>query len=123
MESENTQYSALIRYIYLAMGVILLLSTAFLKYELPFPSIFPFIIILALIISAGLTTPGLKMVMISDFFVALITFIIFGWQVFVSYNTPGMVFFWTSLMLSLLAMCALYFSTRTLRYNLFKYNV
>src|SRR5882724_1180727 len=110
-----SSYSNIIRTMFLIMGVVLLISTAFLKYQLPFPPFFSFLIIVALIISAGLTSSKQSATVFSDFCVALGTFIVFGWQTFVSYNSPDNGFFWTSLILSLLSMFSLYYSTRTLR--------
>lgn len=119
--TDSPSYPSLIRYVYLAMGVILFISTAFLKYQLPFPSFFSFLIVIVLIVTAGFTTSRFKLVIVSNFIVSIAVFTIFGWQTFLSYNSPHTAFFWTSLILSLLSMFALYYSTRNVRYNLYKF--
>ncbi len=119
MEEEPVkEYSSRVRQIYLLMAVILLVSAAFFKNEVPFPVPLSVFMILLLVIFGGLTNPKLKWVMKMDFGVSILAFLVFGSYVMSAYGGKSALFFGASVALAILSILALYFNSESLRENL-----
>jgi hypothetical protein len=105
-----------LRNIYLLMAVIMLISTPFCSAELPVSTTNSVIGILVLSLFAGLTTPKSRFIIVFDFIISLTVLFVFGYQFVNSYSTGFVgVFFYANLVLALLSIAAVYFSSKTLR--------
>lgn len=109
-----------VRIIYLAMAVIMLIATPLFKYKLLIVQSFAGIIaVVGIAIFAGLTNPRSRWVMVIDLMISVSAFLIFGYQTIITYtNTLNDSFFLTNLLLAVLAIFAVYFSSKTLRGNI-----
>jgi hypothetical protein len=108
-------YGDLVRQIFIAMALIMLVATPFYNDRLPISASVSIIAVLILAIIAGLTNPKLRSVIIFDFVVSIASFLGFGWETISSYNVSVDALFYVNLILSILALFALYFSSKTLR--------
>lgn len=108
-------YGDITRQFYLVMAIIMLVGTPFFQDRIPVSASVSIIGVLVLAVIAGLTNPRLRSVIIFDFLVSLLTLLIFGWQLVSSYLISVDSFFFANLFLSILALFALYFSSKTIR--------
>jgi hypothetical protein len=107
-----------VRNIYLLMAVIMLISTPFCSAELPVSTTNSVIGILILSLFAGLTTPRSRFIIVFDFLISLAVLFVFGYQFVNSYSAGSIgLFFLSNLVLALLSIAAVYFSSKTLRGN------
>ncbi len=109
-----------VRVIYLIMAILMLIGTPIFKYKLLIAQSFGGIIaIVGIAIFAGLTNPKSRWVIVIDLLISISAAFIFGYQVIMSYhNTFFDLFFLANALLAVLALFAVYFSSKTLRGNL-----
>ena len=108
-------YGDVTRQFYLVIAIIMLVGTPFFHDRIPVSASVSIIGVLVLAVIAGLTNPRLRSVIIFDFLVSLFIFLAFGWQLVSSYQISVDPFFFANLCLSILALFALYFSSKTIR--------
>jgi hypothetical protein len=109
-------YGGVVRNLYMAMAVIMLFMTPFLKNELPVPPFISVAAVLGLAVFAGFTSPKAKSIIFYEFIISLVALYIFGYEMVVSYGpTHTRLLFWTSTVLAILAVFTLYFSSKTFR--------
>ena len=112
-------YGDTIRILFICMAVIMLITTPFLKNQLPVPAFYSIFGVLVLSILAGFINPKSRSIIIFDFLVSIFALIIFGYQMVTSYNGFSLdLYFWTNVALSTMALFSLYFSSKTLRGNI-----
>jgi hypothetical protein len=112
-------YGDIVRNLYIVMAVVMLVVTPFVKDDFSFPAYFSIFAVLVLLVFAGFTNPKLKSVLIFDFLISVIALLIFGHEMILSYSEPyTRLFFITNIVLSVISIFALYFSSKTLRGNL-----
>lgn len=108
-------YGDIVRKLFLAAGVIILLALPFIDSLLPLPATILLLVVLATSVVAGLTNPKQLWVMVLDIAVALIGIIAFeGHAITRSDGDPVWVFV-VDQVLALLFFFALYFSIKSLR--------
>lgn len=119
MEKENKAmhyYGDNVRSLYMAMAVIMLVSTPFFQDRFPMPAFFSIICVLALSVLAGLTNPKSRKVIIFDFLASILVLLSFGYQTIVSYDKSSLdLFFAINLLISILSVFSAYYSSKTLR--------
>ena len=108
-------YGDITRQLFVLMAFIMLVSTPFFHDRLPISASVSIIGVLVLAVVAGLTNPKLRSVIIFDFIVSLFVFLIFGVESVSSYQVSVDSYFYANLALSIIALFALYFSSKTLR--------
>ena len=112
-----------VRFVFLVMSIIMLISTPFFKNKLPMPAFISILGVLIFAMLAGLTNPKSKSVIVFNFLVSIGALLIFGREVIISYNNILTdLFFLSNLILAVLSLFALYFSSKTLRGNLLYQN-
>lgn len=108
-----------LRVTFLIMVIILVIGTPFFKYTLVFKSFAALLAIVFFVVFAGLTNPKSKAVIIIDFIISIFSVLLFGSQTILIYTgNIADLFFLTNLVLFVLSIFALYFSSKTLRGNL-----
>ena len=109
-------YGDTLRHLYLVIAIIMLITTPVFSSQLSLPIMFSVFGILVLSLFAGFNNPKSQLVIIFDFLVSVFIFIIFGYQSMVSYSGSYMdLFFLCNLLLALLSLFTVYFSSKTLR--------
>ena len=105
-----------VRIIYLIMAVVMLVTTPFFKDRLPVPALYSIFGVIVFAILAGLTNPKSRSVIFFDFFSSIGALLVFGNELIKSYDKTSMdSFFWWNLVLALLSLLAIYFSSKTFR--------
>jgi len=97
------------------MAIVLFISSVFFSKQIPISSPFAIAGVLILVFVAGMTNPRKKILMLTDFIVAVGTFIIFGGELVASHGDVSKILFWASMILSVLSLFAIYLSTLVLR--------
>ncbi|MFZ2522180.1 MAG: hypothetical protein WAX44_02940 [Minisyncoccia bacterium] len=117
---EIHYYGDEVRMIFLIMAVIILILTPFFKVEIPLLAYFSVFGVLILSMLAGLTSPKARSIIIFNFLVSLTSLLVFGYELIVSFDRSFNMFFVGNLVLSILSIFAVYFSSKTLRGNILK---
>ncbi|MEK7630987.1 MAG: hypothetical protein AAB417_03085 [Patescibacteria group bacterium] len=108
-------YGDVVRQLFIAGGVIMVLTLPFYKYILSVPS---FIMVLAIVIidvAAGLTNPRQAWVMKLDLGISLIAATVFEYHAVTGYETQTEPLFWITQGLAVIFFFALYFSIKSVR--------
>jgi hypothetical protein len=91
----------------------------FFKDRIPFREHYTVLGVMILAMLAGLTNPKLRSIIILDFIASIFAFLIFGTEALVTYSQfKGDTFFFANLVLSVITIFAIYYSSKTLRGNL-----
>lgn len=115
-------YGDIVRKLFLAGGIIMLVTLPFVQEKIPISVQGAIVIILAIDVFAGITNPLWKWIAASDSVISLAAFCFFSYYAVTFYVLYGMsdIFFWTNSLLSVIFFFALYFATKTLRGKLTK---
>lgn len=112
-------YGDEVRTIFLVIAIVMIVMTPFVKNELPVPAYLSIFGVIVLSVLAGLTNPKLRFVIVFSFLASLASLVIFGYEVIVSSEkTYTSLFFGCNILLAILSLFALYFSSKTLRGHL-----
>ncbi len=112
-------YGDEVRFIYLLIAIVMIVTTPFFKYQLLLQSLLSIIAVVGFTIFAGLTNPKSAVIIIIDFVISIAASVVFGYQTIASYAGDYTdLFFLANVLLFILSVLALYFSTKTLRGNL-----
>lgn len=112
-------YGDSVRSLFIMMAVVMLVTTPFLKTELPVSAFISVFVVLVFSIFAGFTSPKARPVIVLDFIISAGAVLVFGHEMVLAYNGPfTQLYFWTNTLLSVLSLFALYFSSKTLRGHL-----
>lgn len=113
-------YGDRVRIVFVIMALIMLVMTPIVKDEIPFPLYTAVFGILSLSMLAGFLRPRLTSIIAFSFLTSLVALAIFGYETIVSYQGSSIgIFFIGNTVLSVLSFVALYFSSKTLRGDLF----
>jgi hypothetical protein len=115
-------YGDVVRKLFLAAGIFMLVMLAFMNTFLPVPLYGSIAIALGICIFAGLTNPVQKWVTGLNVIIALTGTAIAENQAVLGYNAYSLLHrtFWANQILAVIFLFALYFSTKTLRGMLLK---
>jgi hypothetical protein len=108
-------YGHIVRRLFLAGGVIMLITLATLKHVLPIGTFVVILAILVIGLFAGLTNPIQRWVAVLDMLISLIALTTFEYHAVIGYTDLGDVLFWLNQLLSVVFFFAFYFATKTLR--------
>lgn len=109
-------YGDLVRKLFISAAIIMLVTLPFFQKFIFAPTYVSAGVILIVALVAGLTSPKRKEIVLFDTLVALIGTVIFEYHAVVAYSLPdAKFFFFTSQLLALIFLLALYFTTKTLR--------
>jgi hypothetical protein len=111
-------YGDRVRILFILIAAIMLVTTPFLQERLPVPANISIFGVLVLAILAGFVSPRSRVIIVLNFLVSIGTLVIFGSQTIASYKISLDLFFWGNLIMSVLSLFALYYSSKTLRGNL-----
>ena len=113
-------YGDVVRFLFLAAAVIMLVTLPFLNPNLPVPLIFSILIILSIGLVAGVTNPLQKSTSFITTGISAIALIVFEYYAVTTYiNTSYTnILFIVNQILALIFLFALYYSTKTLRAKL-----
>jgi hypothetical protein len=112
-------YGDKIRILYLAMAIIILVMTPFFKERIPVTEYFSIFGTMILSVFAGFTNPVSRLVIYFNFLISIAAFIVFGTETLSSYNPTSVdYFFFGNLLLAIVSIFAVYYSSKTLRGNL-----
>lgn len=113
-------YGNVVRRLFLAGGIIMLLSLAIYKHLLPMPTFFSVFIILVIGVVAGLTNPLKTWATTLNVVVSAVSFVVFEYHAVTYYENVRDPLFFITQLLALIFFVALYYSTKTLRAGLIK---
>lgn len=116
-------YGNTVRILYMIMALVILVMTPFFKQDIPLPAYFSVFGVMILSVLAGLTSPKTRAVIVFDFMVAVFSLLIFGYEFVTKYKNIASIydlFFVGNMVLSVLSVFAIYYSSKTLRGNLLK---
>ncbi len=109
-------YGDKVRFLFLTIAIIMLVLTPFFLDKKPLPASSTVFGVLVLAVLAGLTNPRSKNFIVFDFIVSMLLVIVFGYETIDSYKNFYLdTFFFGNLVLAILSIFALYFSSKTLR--------
>lgn len=113
-------YGDVVRFLFLAAAVIMLVALPFLNPNLPVPLIFSILIILTIGLVAGVTNPLQKSTLFITTGISAIALAVFEYYAVTTYiNTSYTnILFIVNQVLALIFLFALYYSTKTLRARL-----
>lgn len=112
-------YGDIVRYLFLAAGVVMLITLPLFQANINLPIIISIIAITILGIAAGLTNPKQLTSRLTNFIISVIGFIVFGYSAVNSFGVVnGDKFLLTNILLAIIFLFALYFSMKTLRAGL-----
>lgn len=117
MENPLHYYGNLVRRLFLAGAIVMLLALPFLNYLLPIPLFCSLLAIIILSVVAGFTSPWRKWAIVMDEVIAIVAVLIFEYYAvnyYVKYSAASSLFLINQL-LALDFLIALYFNTKTLR--------
>ena len=108
-------YGDIIRRLFIAAGVVLLLTLPFFSARYPAGLLIVTIVVIAL--DAGLTTPNQPWTIVLDTIISMVLFCIFEYYAVLEYQKipPSYSFMLTNQLVALFFFLALYFSLKTLR--------
>ncbi len=112
---EMHYYGDEVRMIFLIMAVVILIMTPFFMDQIPLPAYFSVFGVLVLSMLAGLTSPKAKPITYFNFLVSLVSLLVFGYEVIASFDKSFSMFFVANLVLAVLSVFSVYFSSKTLR--------
>ena len=123
METENINhyYGDIVRMLFIASGLIMIVSYPFFSSFIQAPIAFSIIGFVLLAILGGLINPKQKWIIFLDTLVSVIAFIIFEYAAVYTYlnlspvQSAHVIFFWVNQLLSIIFFFAAYLSTKTLR--------
>lgn len=108
-------YGDIVRQLFIAGGVIMVLTLPFYKYVIPVPSFVAVLAIVIIDIAAGLTNPRQLWVMKLDLGISLMAAIVFEYHAVTGYETQTEPLFWITQGLAVIFFFALYFSIKSTR--------
>jgi hypothetical protein len=110
-------YGDLVRFLFLAGAVLMLLTLPFINNRVPVPIFVSILAILTLALVAGFTNPRLRSTVILDTTIAISAFIIFEYYAVSGYIEISAVdlYFVSNQLLAIIFLIASYYSTKTLR--------
>jgi uncharacterized membrane protein len=110
-------YGDVVRYLFLAGGILMLITLPMFQPIIGIPTIVSVISIAVLGIAAGLTNPKLSSSATANFLISAIGFVVFAYNAVQAYQNPEATdkFLLTTVLLGLIFLFALYFSMKTLR--------
>ena len=108
-------YGHIVRGLFLAAGVIMLITLATLKHVLPAGTFFVIFAILVIDLFAGLTNPTQRWVAMLDMLISLVGLTTFEYHAVIGYTNLGDALFWVNQSLAIIFFFAFYFATKTLR--------
>lgn len=108
-------YGHIVRRLFLAGGVIMLITLATLKHVLPIGTFVVIFAILIIGLFAGLTNPLQRWVAALDTLISLVALTTFEYHAVIGYTDLGDVLFWLNQLLAIVFFFAFYFATKTLR--------
>lgn len=112
-------YGDKVRVLYLIIAIILLVMTPFFKSRIPFTEYSSIFGSIVLSVFAGFTNPVSRLVIMFNFIISLGAMIIFGTEALSSYNQNEIdMFFIGNLILALISIFVVYYSSKTLRGNI-----
>lgn len=117
MKNIHHYYGDIVRVLYLASAIFMLLLLPFVTDYIPVPTYLALLVILLLGIVAGVTNPAQKWVAILDTVIALGGVFIFGYLSIESYLSYSFfnLYFWANQIQAVIFLIALYFSVKTVR--------
>ncbi len=116
-------YGDKVRTLFISAAIIIIIMAPFFKDRIPFKEHFTVLGVMVLAMLAGLTNPKLRSIIILDFIASLFAFLIFGTEALVTYSKYHIdTFFLANLILSIITIFAIYYSSKTLRGNLMNEN-
>jgi hypothetical protein len=110
-------YGDIVRYLFLAAAVIMIITLPLFSKEINFPVLFSVIGIAVLGVAAGLSNPKQFISSLINLIISLLGFIIFLYTATHTYQQSGVAdkFVLTDIILSAIFLFAIYFSMKTLR--------
>ena len=108
-------YGDIVRRLFIAAGVIMILTLPFFNERIHLP---PFVSLLAITVIgfiAGLINPRQKEIVAIQTVIAIVGAIAFGQYAVSAYEIANDAYFWVNLILTLIFFFSLYYSTKTLR--------
>ncbi|MEK7649459.1 MAG: hypothetical protein AAB367_00645 [Patescibacteria group bacterium] len=108
-------YGDIVRQLFVAAGVIMVLTLPFYKYILPVPSLIAVLAIIIVDVAAGLTNPRQAWVMKLDLGISLIAATVFEYHAVTGYASQLDPLFWITQGLAVIFFFALYFSIKSTR--------
>lgn len=112
-------YGDKVRIIYIIIALIILVMTPFFKDRIPTTEYFSVLGVMVLAVFAGLTNPKSRVIIIFDFLISIFSLLVFGFEALNSYNNTYIdTFFVGNLVLAIISVFAIYYSSKTLRGNL-----
>lgn len=112
-------YGDKVRTIFILAAIIIIVMAPFFKDRIPFREHFTVLGVMVLAMLAGLTNPKLRSIIVLDFIASLFAFLIFGTEALVTYSQyQADTFFLANMVLSVITIFAIYYSSKTLRGNL-----
>lgn len=120
-ELESIHYHGdKVRIIYILSALIILVTTPFFREKIPLTGYFSVFCVMVLTIFAGLTNPKSRSIITLNFFISIAAFLVFSHEALESYNSTNSAdgFFLTGMLLSVISIFAIYYSSKTLRGNL-----
>ncbi len=127
IRSKNSQkeleslhyYGDKVRTIFIIAAIIIIVMAPFFRDRIPFREHYTVLGVMVLAMLAGLTNPKLRSIIVLDFIASIFSFLIFGTEALVTYSQyKGDTFFWANLVLSVITIFGIYYSSKTLRGNL-----
>lgn len=109
-------YGDKVRTIYISIAIIILIMTPFFRDRIPFPEFLSVFGAIILSMFAGFTNPNSKMIILFDFIISISALFIFGYEMLKSfYGNIFDPFFIGNVLLSIMSLFAIYYSSKTLR--------
>lgn len=108
-------YGDIVRRLFLAAGVIMLVATPFFAQFLPVPAVLSLLAVLAISVAAGLTNPLQRWAMLLDVAAALIGLVVFEYHAISRFAEMPPLLFMVDQVLAVIFFFALYFSVKTVR--------
>lgn len=108
-------YGDIVRQLFIAGGVVMVLTLPFYKNVLPVPTFIAVLAIIIIDIAAGLTNPRQPWVMKLDLGISLIAATVFEYHAVTGYESQLEPLFWITQGLAVIFFFALYFSIKSAR--------
>lgn len=115
MSETAHYYGDMVRKIFLICGLVILITLPFLKSNISSPTFYSVVVILVLTFLAGMTNPRLRVVIVGDVVVSLISFCVFAFEAITKFTDLVDLLFITNLTLAILFLFAFYWSVKSLR--------
>ena len=115
MHTMTHYYGDVVRKLFIAAGVLMLLSLPFFQLLIPVPAFFSILAVLVLVLCAGLIAPSEKWTMILDMVMAGASLIVFEYYAVVSYRASSISFFIGNEVLAVIFLIAFYYAVKTVR--------